>query len=57
MLRSLMLFYLHNFFMACVQAEDPSKAIATEGSNNHALYPNDEVVLNIYLLYSFTSNL
>jgi hypothetical protein len=52
-----MLFYLHNFFMACVQAEDPSKAIATEGSNNHALYPNDEVVLNIYLLYSFTSNL
>jgi hypothetical protein len=54
-----MLFYLHNFFMVCVQgiSEDPSKAIATEGSNNHALYPNDEVVLNIYLLYSFTSNL
>ncbi|WJX31460.1 hypothetical protein P8452_19884 [Trifolium repens] len=23
-------------------SEDPSKAIATEGSNNHALYPNDE---------------
>jgi hypothetical protein len=28
--------------------ENPSKAIAVEGSNNHALNPSDEVVLNLF---------